>query len=428
MIAILKINRKPLTLQLAVLGLTLSIGMLDSSKVHAAAIPVIFDTDMSGDCDDAGALALLHKYADDGEATILAIGAEANADKPGNKLDISTPGAIDAVNHYYGRPDIPIGRDTTREMEITGRFTQTLALDFPNTIRNNGTSVPSGVKVYRQALASQADGSVVFIAVGGAPLLKQLLESPADGYSPLAGKELVAAKVSKLSLMMTWRNGRDEYNTKIDPVAAKYVFDNWPTPIIITDANLGAGTFTGSGLTANTPVTNPVRKAYELYVGPGKNNASWDLMATLYAIKGGESWFELDPERQNGHVIINTGDGTSTWNATSRTNTTYLRWKTGTTDPWLGVAAEMNAGIHTAPKLLPTRLSPSIQSGLPVNNRVAITVYNPMGVVSFRGMIAGSGIGTMESVARHLPSVVPGVYLVRMSDGSKQSVQSIRIK
>ena len=35
--------------------------------------PVIFDTDMANDCDDAGALAVLNALADKGEARILAV-------------------------------------------------------------------------------------------------------------------------------------------------------------------------------------------------------------------------------------------------------------------------------------------------------------------------------------------------------------------
>jgi hypothetical protein len=35
-------------------------------------VRIILDTDMSGDCDDAGALALLHALADQGECEILA--------------------------------------------------------------------------------------------------------------------------------------------------------------------------------------------------------------------------------------------------------------------------------------------------------------------------------------------------------------------
>ena len=36
-------------------------------------VKIIFDTDIGGDCDDAGALAMLHRLCDKGEAQLLAI-------------------------------------------------------------------------------------------------------------------------------------------------------------------------------------------------------------------------------------------------------------------------------------------------------------------------------------------------------------------
>lgn len=36
-------------------------------------VKIIFDTDIGGDCDDAGALALLHRLCDMGEAELLAV-------------------------------------------------------------------------------------------------------------------------------------------------------------------------------------------------------------------------------------------------------------------------------------------------------------------------------------------------------------------
>ena len=53
----------------------LVVALLFHSLATRAADPVrlIFDTDMANDCDDAGALAVLHALADLGEVEILAI-------------------------------------------------------------------------------------------------------------------------------------------------------------------------------------------------------------------------------------------------------------------------------------------------------------------------------------------------------------------
>ena len=37
------------------------------------AVKIIFDTDIGGDCDDAGALALIHRLCDKGEVELLAV-------------------------------------------------------------------------------------------------------------------------------------------------------------------------------------------------------------------------------------------------------------------------------------------------------------------------------------------------------------------
>src|SRR5687768_10367927 len=73
------------------------------ARTRPAAPPVriIFDTDMDSDCDDAGALAVLHALADRGEAEILATVAS-------SKNPWSAP-CVDAINTYYGRGDLPIG-------------------------------------------------------------------------------------------------------------------------------------------------------------------------------------------------------------------------------------------------------------------------------------------------------------------------------
>ncbi|HRT97049.1 MAG TPA: Tm-1-like ATP-binding domain-containing protein, partial [Planctomycetota bacterium] len=67
----------------------------------AEPVKIIFDTDMDSDCDDAAALALLHALADNGEAEILA--TMCSATHP-----FSAP-CTDAINTYYGRPNLPIG-------------------------------------------------------------------------------------------------------------------------------------------------------------------------------------------------------------------------------------------------------------------------------------------------------------------------------
>ena len=71
----------------------------DVPEVQGAAI--IYDTDFGLDVDDVGALAMLHVLADRGEATLLGVVS--------NVSDPYSPAAIDVINTYYGRPDVPVG-------------------------------------------------------------------------------------------------------------------------------------------------------------------------------------------------------------------------------------------------------------------------------------------------------------------------------
>ena len=66
-----------------------------------AATPIIFDTDMGNDVDDALALAMLHALSDRGECELIGV-----------TLTNANPSAapyIRMVNRFYGRADLPVG-------------------------------------------------------------------------------------------------------------------------------------------------------------------------------------------------------------------------------------------------------------------------------------------------------------------------------
>ncbi|MFQ5823570.1 MAG: hypothetical protein ACE5JB_05900 [bacterium] len=62
---------------------------------------IIYETDMCADVDDVGGLAILHAMANNGEAELLAVCF--------NEVHPSGAAAIDAINTWYGRGNIPIG-------------------------------------------------------------------------------------------------------------------------------------------------------------------------------------------------------------------------------------------------------------------------------------------------------------------------------
>src|SRR5215831_6246729 len=74
---------------------------LAAAALAAAQPPIIFDTDIGNDVDDALALAMLHALQSRGECRLIAV--TVTKDNPW-----AVP-YIDLVNTFYGRANIPIG-------------------------------------------------------------------------------------------------------------------------------------------------------------------------------------------------------------------------------------------------------------------------------------------------------------------------------
>src|SRR6476646_5538540 len=135
--------------------LLISYSFAQSSKPKA----VIFDSDMGPDYDDAGAIALLHAFADSAYIKILATVASTKYN------DVA--GVFDVFNTYFGRPDIPIGVPKKNGLELRDwqHWSDTLLAKYPHSINSND-DVPDAVDVYRKVLAGQPDKSVTIITVG----------------------------------------------------------------------------------------------------------------------------------------------------------------------------------------------------------------------------------------------------------------------
>lgn len=152
---------------------------------------IILDTDLGSDCDDAGALAVLHALADLGEARILACIFSSEKNPFG-------PGCLDAINHYYGRGDIPIGASRDNEVgDPRNDFLEPIATNQARYGHRITTSedVPDLVSVYRQTLASADDHSVRLVSIGHLKGLHSLFHSDACAASPLSGRALIEKKV-----------------------------------------------------------------------------------------------------------------------------------------------------------------------------------------------------------------------------------------
>jgi hypothetical protein len=304
---------------------------LSTSDAPAEVIKTIFDFDMLTDCDDAGLLAMAHAFADDGEIEILAtlLNGSDNNDKHG--------AVVSAINHYYGRKNIPIGvskRPDSNVQNKSSSYSRQVWDEFPHDGLLDADR-PDAVAVFRAALSKAPDKSVVIIAVGFMINLEDLLKSGGDEIDGRNGLDLVKAKVKGAVITGgTFPSGNGAYNFNFDNPgesasddATKYVMENWPdkeAPIMFSGEEIGLKIITGK--VYNDRLTDsPVKRTYELaYQALVKGRPSWDQTALLYAVRGlSHDDTTYWTARTTGHIAIGEA-GSNTWASSPDKNHSYL--------------------------------------------------------------------------------------------------------
>ncbi|HSI08991.1 MAG: nucleoside hydrolase [Rariglobus sp.] len=282
-------------------GLLLA-SLLAASAV-AAPLPVIFDTDMDSDVDDVAALAQLHVMEDRGEVELLAVMVSGHN-------EWSAP-SIDAINTFYGRPDLPIGLVSgKRGVHQNSLFAQEVAEAFPQDFAKKHAKIESAA-LYRRLLAARKGPDVTIISVGDLTNLAALLDTKPDANSPLAGTDLVAAKVAHYVCMGSrypaeTKPGNGKWgNFRTDPESTREVNDRWPTMLTYT----GGGEFAesmpiGRKIVKLDPKIWPVSLAYRSYLG--KSNAgpvrhTADSISVLVAVRGFAPYFKV-VDRGSNHI------------------------------------------------------------------------------------------------------------------------------
>jgi purine nucleosidase len=268
----------------------------------AEPVPLIFDTDICGDCDDVLALGMIHALESRGACRLLAVTISVDN-------ELAAP-FVDAVNTFYGRKNIPIGVVGKGGVAEKSKYLSLVEekdgahYRYPHNLLLSGQGVPSAQAVLRQALASQPDRSVVIAQVGFSTNLARLLESPPDEYSSLNGRELIAKKVKLLSLMagafQTIDGNRRylEYNVVKDIPNARKLAEGWPTPVVYSGFEIGiALPYPAVSIERDFGYVlhHPLAEAYIRYIPPPHNRPTWDLTSVLYAVLGDRGYFDLSP-------------------------------------------------------------------------------------------------------------------------------------
>jgi inosine-uridine nucleoside N-ribohydrolase len=269
-------------------------------------VAIIFDSDMGPDYDDVGAITLLHAFADSGYVKILATVASTKYE--------GVAAVFNVFNTYFGRPDLPIAVPKEKALELRDwqHWTDTLISRYPHKIKSN-EEVPDPTEVYRKILSAQPNKSITIVTTGFLTNLYYLMKSGPDKFSKLNGKDLIRQKVKQLVCMAGRFPSGSEFNVNRDAVASQLVFNNWPTPVMLSGFEIGMKIKTGLPLVGNGSIKNsPVKDVFQICIPMAAEDSagrmSWDETAVLVAIKGYKPWYKIE----SGKMVV-ARDGSNSW-------------------------------------------------------------------------------------------------------------------
>ena len=257
--------------------------------------PVIFDTDMGNDIDDALALEMLFNYEDAGQIALKGITI--------CKRNPHSIEFVDGVCRFHGRENMPLGFAYNGTLPddyyyllptLEAKKEDGTRLIAPS--RGIDSGIDEGYVALRKMLVKEKDGSVVLIATGPLTNIANLLKSDPDDISPLGGVDLVKKKVKSLHIM----NGNfavdtPEWNTITDLDASRVVYDLCPVPLIASGYEVGCAVKYPHESIMNDfgdPNLNPLTVAYMHYQPMPYDRETWDLTSVFDALDEDRTVFQ----------------------------------------------------------------------------------------------------------------------------------------
>lgn len=256
------------------------------------AVPVIFDTDMGNDVDDALALAILHTLSDRGECNLIGV-----------TLTNASPAAVPYIhlfNRFYRRENLPVGAAIKKlpKGDLDGYLTATLKTAPAMWKKSSDGKAEPAVTVLRKLLAGSGE-KVLIVQVGFSTNLNALLDSKPDSVSPLDGMALVREKVALVSAMAgNFVEDKPEYNIHIDAASSRSLLERWPGPIVFSGFEIGLNLkYPARGIDQHFRYADwhPVVESYRAYKKMPYDRPTWDLTAALYAVRPDQDYFDLSP-------------------------------------------------------------------------------------------------------------------------------------
>jgi inosine-uridine nucleoside N-ribohydrolase len=280
-------------------SLTVAVLLLAFAQAGFAARPIIFDTDMGNDIDDALALAMLHALSDRGECELIGV-----------TLTNGNPAAVPYIrmlNRFYGRPDLPVGAALKQLKDGAGDGYMAAALKGRAV---DSTPAEPALTVLRRLLQSASE-KVTLVQTGFSTNLAALLDSP-------GGAALATEKVALVVAMAgNFADGAPEYNVRIDIPSARAVFERWPTPIVFSGFEIGrALPYPAASIEHDFGyiASHPIAESYRAYSRMPYDRPTWDLTAALEAVRPDHAYFGLSERgsvtlEANGATRFTTGAG-----------------------------------------------------------------------------------------------------------------------
>ncbi|KAI1803426.1 hypothetical protein F4811DRAFT_341988 [Daldinia bambusicola] len=270
---------------------------------------LIIDTDLLSFDDDPLAIGLSGILQNWGQVELIGVMS--------SESSRYIPPAIDAINTFFGYPEIPIAiqkpvTNLTRRPESPefGPYIVGLTYNFTEDIRD-GTNTPDPVSSYRYLLSTSADSSITLAVIGYFDNVFHLLNSGPDQISPYTGAELLASKVRELVVQAN--DVGYSFNTNMhNETFAQKVLNWWPGKLTFAWDGVGENTVLGTRITTELDVTkNPLGYALRANIGYGQKFSVWDATAVYYAVCGLDDVFRWKYPH-GGRVSVN-ASAFATW-------------------------------------------------------------------------------------------------------------------
>ncbi len=262
-------------------------------------VGILFDTGLGNRIDEALAMALLYGLDGKNEARIIALSV--------SKPNLKAAAFCEAIARFYagassgafgavGRT-LPVGMaEHGNQPEDTPMLTTPLAkrTEDGKPLYSHGieklTDTAEVRALIRNALAQQPDQSCIVILTGPATNLAQALDLPGT-------KDIIKSKVKLLAVAGgAYPSGAPQFNIKADLAAAKKLFAEWPTPMVVAGEEVGAALLYPAASVekdfAWTPA-HPIADAYRAYQPMPFDALTTAMAAVLQAIRPQENYFKL---------------------------------------------------------------------------------------------------------------------------------------